>query len=117
MPIDPIISISRIYEQFTEPENTIKIEKNLVFDTDIRCQFSITQDHLQPIMGNLGEILYIREHLMRLCDISGIFEQEIYSQLINFTIMSMNYFHNVLIKKMLEKLNKKFILEIMNNLQ
>ena len=81
MPLDPIISISRIYEQFTEPENTIKIEKNLVFDTDIRCQFSITQDHLQPIMGNLGEILYIREHLMRLCDISGLFEQEIYSQL------------------------------------
>ena len=32
-------------------------------------------------MGNLGEILYIREHLMGLCDISGIFEQEIYSQL------------------------------------
>ena len=81
MPIDPTISISRIYEEFTEPENTIKIEKNLVFDTDIRCQFSITQDYLQPIMGNLGEILYIREHLMGLCDIPGIFEQEIYSQL------------------------------------
>ena len=81
MPIDPTISISRIYEEFTEPENIIKIEKNLVFDTDIRCQFSITQDYLQPIMGNLGEILYIREHLMGLCDIPGIFEQEIYSQL------------------------------------
>ena len=81
MPIDPTISISKIYEEFTEPENTIKIEKNLVFDTNIKCQFSITQDHLQPIMGNLGEILYIREHLIKLCDIPEIFEQEIYSQL------------------------------------
>ena len=34
MPIDPTISISKIYEEFTEPENTIKIEKNLVFDKD-----------------------------------------------------------------------------------
>ena len=81
MPIEPTIPISKIYEEFTEPENTIKIEKNLVFNTDIKCQFSVTQDYLQPILGNFGEILFIREHLKRLYDIPELFEQEIYSQL------------------------------------
>ena len=82
MPIDPTISISKIYEELNEPEKIIKLEKRLVFDSPIKCKFDINKQCLQPIMGNLGEILYIREHLLRvLSDEKELFEQELYEKL------------------------------------
>lgn len=80
MPIEPTISISSIYEELTEPEIFINLEKELVFNTDIKCELGFTQDYqdyFQPILGNMGEILYIREHLIKVCGSLEMFQQKL----------------------------------------
>ena len=88
MPIDENISISKIYEELTEPERIINLKKEIIFETDIKCDWNITDEHLQPIIGIFGELLYTREHYYRIC-IPGLFEQELNTSL-NFIDFIMN---------------------------
>lgn len=85
MPIDPEISISKIHDEFTEPENIIKIKKKMVYNTGVRCHFDVDKDYLQPILGNFGEILFVREHLYNLCGeydyTEELFKQELIGNL------------------------------------
>jgi hypothetical protein len=67
MPIDPEIAISKIHDEFTEPENIIKIRKELVYQTGVSCYFDTEKEYLQPILGNFGELLFVREQLYALC--------------------------------------------------
>lgn len=63
-PKDNIISISDITEEFTEPENHIDIRKEIIFRTNNKQVFNNVDDQCKPILGYMGELLYIREYYL-----------------------------------------------------
>ena len=91
-PMDDVLSISKINEEFIEPENHLDLSAKRLnyFSTNVKQSWNVKDDYLKPILGNMGELLFIREFYLK----KYSHDIELFKQKIKGAISLITQFYN-----------------------